>query len=186
MSISFGAFVHIANLTIAIALATVLIHFIALNQITQILYRSDIKGNVLQYRHFIVCHTKCLLNIIKFDRVFGSLLLCYIATNIPVSALVSICIIQDKLPQHFKINFIQFLIGQFVPIFGIHWLAASYQKRIHNPAIRLRQLSIRTRYKAIRDQLYLANFIGVIQNSKFGISYAGVAPVSMYSLLKVN
>jgi len=142
----------------------------------------------MRLEHFYHHHIACLLATTKFDLLYGKLLACYIVTNMPLNAHILICLVKGRLPERMKGNLIQFAIGQFVPIFGIHWIGVGYQRRIHLPARRLIQLSIRAHFTTLRERFYSARYIETLHTTNpYGITYEGSnMHVTMLSFFQVN
>lgn len=181
----FGSFINIINFSGTIGLVTIMMHFIMLDQVKRLLKVRNV--SVAQQRIFTRYHTKCIVQVLRFDFIFSRLLLSYIVLNVPVNLLISIKGISGSLPEKLRGNLIQFMIGQFIPFFGIHWLAANYQKRIHQPALYLIHLSVRSKYTTIREQIYLSNYIQMLHvEKKYGVTYAGMALITMLSFFRVS
>ena len=207
--ISLGAFVHIANLSVTIGVTTVLLHFILLSQIKQLLFFS---GNLISRRSstfttavtrkFISHQTSALLQVLAFDRLFGSLLFAYILANCPLNALACSLLIQGRLEGanskgDLKGNLVQFVIGQFIPFFAVHVMAAKYSRKLHTPTLRVLSLNIQNRMRlnfnssstssSIRDQHQVMRFVEHFHTaSPYGITYAGMGLVTMVTFAKVR
>ncbi|KAH9394158.1 hypothetical protein TYRP_021292 [Tyrophagus putrescentiae] len=202
--ISLGAFAHIANLSVTIGVTTVLLHFILLSQIKQLLFFS---GNLISRRSstfttavtrkFISHQTSALLQVLAFDRLFGSLLFAYILANCPLNALACSLLIQGRLEGanskgDLKGNLVQFVIGQFIPFFAVHVMAAKYSRKLHTPTLRVLSLNVQNRMRlsgssnsSIRDQHQVMRFVEHFHTtSPYGITYAGMGLVTMVTFAK--
>ena len=85
---------------------------------------------------FIYRQIACQVMVLKFDKIFGKILASYILLNMPLNTLITSGLICGIFASEQRTILIEFILGQILAIFGIHLLAAVYEKRLHQPVLR--------------------------------------------------
>lgn len=168
-------YVILHNLWGVVTFAFTLITFLQFRQVNQILVQT----NPLTYadlRKFTKYHTKMLSYIFQFNIFFGSLLLFYIATNMPISSFIFMGIILGKnISLATKFVFVNFLFGIFTLIIFMHLLGAAYSNKIHKSVKMLFHWTVQKRIcKKIKMRFLLCLYLEKFNNSRkkrYGISY---------------
>ena len=153
---------------------------------------------------FFAFHAHNLSVVLVFNRLYSKLLLAYIVSNVPLSALIISRLIRAPAVTIHSLFLGTILLGQFAALFGNHLMAALYPKRIHQAREPLTRLSFRLqsgrsfgedRNSAqnsvesfhLGTRLKLANYIAKLStDNQYGISFLQSSLVTLATFFKVS
>lgn len=150
--------------------------------------------NYFNLNRFFTYHTQNMSIVFSFNQLYSKLLLAYIVSSVPLSALIISYLIREQVLSIQTLFLGTILLGQFATLFGNHLMAAMYPLKIHEARVPLTRLSLRlgqtgtesAQFDYFETKLKLANYIAKLStDNQYGISYLQNSLVTMASFFKV-
>ncbi|KAI2810602.1 hypothetical protein BLOT_001765 [Blomia tropicalis] len=177
-------------ITVAYRFYMFMINFQQLNTISLIGYMISTQGTIYSlivsnwnwFRWYHIVITE--LNAILVYFLFGSFInIINFSGTIGLVTIMMHFIMLDQVKRLLKVRNVS--VAQQRIFTRYHTKSANYQKRIHQPALYLIHLSVRSKYTTIREQIYLSNYIQMLHvEKKYGVTYAGMALITMLSFFR--
>ncbi len=209
-------FIYIAEMAATLSVVVTEIVFIRFRQASRLISpqgRISFKTSCLKVQknncsgyfdlhRFFAFHAHNLGVVLVFNRLYSKLLLAYIVSNVPLSALIISRLIRAPAVTIHSLFLGTILLGQFAALFGNHLMAALYPKRIHQAREPLTRLSFRLQNVErsgedrnsssensfhLGTRLKLANYIAKLStDNQYGISFLQSSLVTLATFFKVS
>lgn len=187
-------FTYIVIIMAVLSTTITIILFMQLGQLNQFLSTRSIRlrarSSIQRMRIFRSKFLIVLRDLFHCNQVFGRALLVYILINCPINAYVSMTLLTGKHITFWQMVLLfPFLLQQFTCIFGMHFVAAKYADRVHQPCKRVIHIylhNLRCRYPT-RFRLKLSHYIEAFHTKqRYGLTYGNYGLVTLKALLKVR